>query len=224
MVPYGRIALMADTGQPDPPEAAGPFRGRARTSLSPAALLIAGVALLLLAMVVFGGSRVLAAGQRHAYDSRATPPATYRLTAGKDYQLSAPGGVAALTKAGLLVTGETVNCTSTDSAGVQRPLIIQSTKDDDRDLTEVATFQTDSTGTMHISCAGISKVFVDDADNAAADIAGSLMLLTIVLGVLGVLAAASGGYALSNERAASSERVRSELSSIQMPEGPVDGS
>ena len=45
-------------------------------------------------------------------------------------------------------------------------------------------------------------MFVDDADSATADSAGLLVVVATVLGVLGVMAVASGGYALSNDRPA----------------------
>ena len=61
-----------------------------------------GVVVMLAAVVVFAGSRLVASGQSHSYDAGATPPQTVRLTAGKQYQLSSPTGVPALQRDGLL--------------------------------------------------------------------------------------------------------------------------
>ncbi|HEY2043530.1 MAG TPA: hypothetical protein VGH11_12705 [Jatrophihabitans sp.] len=210
---------MADIERPEPHRAG--YSGAPRSSvarrprLAPAARFGAGVVVLLLGLVAFGGSRVLAAGQRHAYDKGAIPPATYQLTAGKVYQLSAPGGVAALTKLGLLTTGAALNCHATDPTGVETQLSIQSTKDDPRDLTEFATFQAASTGPVHISCTGLARVFVDDAADAGTDVAGALMVLATALGVIGVAAVASGGYAMSEARS-------SEHGAMASPSQPSD--
>jgi hypothetical protein len=191
MVPYERICPMADTGRAARAARAGP---------TAAVRLVIGLVLVLFALVLFAASRVITAGQRHAYDPGATPPAIYTLTAGKVYQLSTPGGVPKLTKSGLSLGDNSLSCTASAEDGRENPLSIQSTKNDDRDLTVFATFQAASTGPVHISCVAISKVFVDDADSASRDTAGLLVVLCTGLGVLGVIAVASGGYALSTER------------------------
>ena len=159
------------------------------------ATLVAGVVLLLLALVLFGGSRVVAAGQRHAYDPAANPPPAYRLTAGKTYQLSSAQSVAELKKAGALAGG--LECFATSAQGVRTLVPLASTAEDDRNLHQFATLVAPSTGEFHLSCTGIADVFVDDADNAAPDRSAPLVLLSIVAGLLGVIAACSGGYARS---------------------------
>jgi len=159
--------------------------------------LAAGVVLILLALVLFGGSRVVAAGQRHAYDPQATSPATYHLTAGKTYQLSSAQSVAELKKAGLLPSPE---CFGTSDAGEQAQLALASTVDEDRNLHVFATVVAPTTGTVRVSCTGIAGVFIDDADNAAPDRSALLMLLSIAVGLLGVILACSGGYSLSPDR------------------------
>lgn len=157
-----------------------------------AAGLVAGTVLVLLALVLFAGSRVVAAGQRHAYDPAANPPPAYHLTAGKTYQLSSAQSVAELKRAGLL-TG--LDCVATSADGVQTPVTPVSTAEDDRNLHLFATMVAPGTGEFHLSCAGISDVYIDDADNAAPDRSALLVLLSIAAGLLGVIAACSGGYA-----------------------------
>jgi hypothetical protein len=186
MLPYGRPKLMSATEQ-----AAHRFNAGPR--------LASGVGLLLLAIVVFAGSRLVAASQRHAYDPGATPPSTYHLTAGKTYQLSSSKSVAQLKKAGVLGN---LSCAATSDGTGQQPVTVLSTMDDDRDLHMFATAKVASTGDLHVSCSAISDVFIDDADNAAPDLSAILSLLATGLGLLGVIAAASGGYALAEERAA----------------------
>ncbi|HEX8304940.1 MAG TPA: hypothetical protein VF612_08675 [Jatrophihabitans sp.] len=156
-----------------------------------AARLAAGAVLLVLALVLFASARVVAAGQRHAYDPAANPPPAYHLTAGKTYQLSSTRSVAELKKAGLLTD---LACYATTSTGVQTPVALASTAEDDRNLHLFATMVAPSTGEYRLSCTGIPQVFVDDADNAAPDRSAPLVLLSILVGLLGVIAACSGGY------------------------------
>ena len=157
--------------------------------------LVVGTVLLLLALVLFGGSRLLAAGQRHAYDAGASAPPTYHLTAAKTYQLSSARSVAELKKAGLLTD---LACYFTSDTGVQEPAVLSSTMDDDRNLHVFATLTAPATGDVHLSCTGIADVFIDDADNAGSDRGALLMLLALATGLLGVIAACSGGYALAD--------------------------
>jgi hypothetical protein len=183
--------------QPTPPQGAQPMPGAESGSPKPGARggsrLAAGVALLLLALVLFGGSRVVAAGQQHAYDPAATPPPSYRLTAGQTYQLSSARPVAELKQAGVLPN---LACFITSGSGTPTPLALASTTDDDRNLHIFATMVAPSTGQFRLSCTGIAEVFVDDADDAEPDLSALLVLLSIAVGLLGVIAACSGGYAL----------------------------
>jgi hypothetical protein len=184
--------------QPMPPQGAQPTPGAEPGSLPPRAragtTLAAGVALLLLALVLFGASRVVAAGQQHAYDPSATPPPSYRLTAGQTYQLSSARPVAELKQAGVLPN---LACFITSGSGAPSPLALASTTDDDRNLHVFATMVAPSTGQFRLSCTGIAGVFVDDADDAEPDRSALLVLLSIAVGLLGVIATCSGGYARS---------------------------
>jgi hypothetical protein len=195
MVPY---PMTQSTPPQGPPPAAGTRPGEEPGDRQPrdrsGASLAAGAVLLILALLLFAGSRVLAAGQRHAYDPSANPPPAYHLTAGKTYQLSSARSVAELKKAGLLTD---LACFSTSSTGVQTPVTLASTADDDRNLHLFATLVAPGTGEYRLSCTGIPDVFVDDADNAAPDRSALLVLLSIAAGLLGVIAACSGGYARS---------------------------
>jgi len=185
--------------QPTPPHDRLPAAGylpEAEPGVHPGDLsgakLVAGTVLLLLALVLFGSARVVSAGQRHAYDPAANPPSAYHLTAGKTYQLSAFRSVAELKKAGQL---SDLSCFATTIAGVQTPVTLASTAEDDRNLHLFATLVPPSTGEYQLSCTGIPQVFVDNADNAAPDRSAPLLLLSIAAGLLGVIAACSGGYA-----------------------------
>lgn len=171
-----------------------------RPRFSPSSRLTAGVIVVVLAMVCFGASRMFSAGQRHAYDAGATPLPSYHLTSGRTYQLSAPGGVIELKQRRVIGQGMNPSCFWSSEGGPQKLVEIVSTSDDERDLHAFAVFKAPRTGDMHISCAGIDRVFVDDADSAPSDIGGALMLAAILLGVAGVAAALSGGYSLTAPR------------------------
>ncbi|MEO6703902.1 MAG: hypothetical protein ABI140_10240, partial [Jatrophihabitantaceae bacterium] len=158
--------------------------------------------LMLLAVLAFAAGRLAASSQSHAYDPGASPPASFQLTNGKLYQLSAPGGVPALRKLGLLTD---LACTWSTDGQQLTPLAIADTFTDDRDLLSFATFNSPVTGRVSITCTGVSKVFVDDADNAGFDRNAPLLLLSVLLGLIGVIVAVSGWYGLG-ERAASGYR------------------
>jgi hypothetical protein len=186
--------------------------------------LAAGVVLVLLAIVVFAGSRLAAHGQRHAYDPGSVPPASYHLTAGRVYQLSSHHSVAELTAAGLIGQSATPSCvvSPVSSPETQQPLTLLSTREEERVLHLFATFAVSSTGRFSVSCPAIAQlfgddVFVDDADDAPADLAAVLMVVATVLGFVGVCAAVSGGYRLTG-----ADSQASEQAAVDVTEGSVE--
>lgn len=160
---------------------------------APVVRLAAGVALLLLAVLLFAGSRVVAAGQQHSYDPGASAAKAYHLTSGETYHLSASVGVAALQKQGVLTSPA---CTWSADGELQNPLEVQVT-DNDRELRTFASFTAPVTGELQLGCARIAQVFVDDSDGAGRDNSAILLLLTVAVGVAGITSAVSGGYALA---------------------------
>ncbi|MDQ1732717.1 MAG: hypothetical protein QOK10_2876 [Pseudonocardiales bacterium] len=162
--------------------------------------LAAGAVLVLIALCCLGAARVLSSTQRHAYDPHATPAPTYRVTAGKLYQLSSSQGVSKLTSSGVLGNGIAVHCVISGASGAQTPLTIESTKDDSRDLHVFATFRAARSGSFHFRCDGIGDVFVDDADDSPPDFSAGLTVLASLLAAVGVTALLSGAYAVSEDR------------------------
>jgi hypothetical protein len=177
----------------------------------------AGVIVVLLALVCFGSSRVVAGGQRHAYNPRATPPPTYHLIGGKIYQLSAAAGLSTLTKTGVLGPGITPSCFWSTDGGTVNEVQIVSTKDDERNVHVFATFQVPSTGDFHISCQGIKEVFVDDAEDAGRDLSALLLVIATILGLVGFAAAMSGGYELVSSPTEESFGEDDEVDSLPTP-------
>jgi hypothetical protein len=180
------------------------YAGRSRAARKPpgpVSIVSLGVVLILIAIVVYAASQFIAGRQRHAYDPGASPPSSYHLTAGKKYQLSSAGGVSELKKERVLSSVTTPVCNQAAATGKEVGLKLDSTNDDDRDLHVFAAFTATQTGDFHISCLRISDVFVDDADNSPSDFAGALLLLATLLGLIGAIAAVSGGYQLSGSAA-----------------------
>ncbi|MGX7679435.1 hypothetical protein ACSMXN_11130 [Jatrophihabitans sp. DSM 45814] len=184
---------------------------RSSQRLTPAARLAAGVMLAVIAALSLGGARLVSGSQRHAYDRGAVPAPTYHITAGRTYQLSSADGVAKLTKAGVLGSDITPVCMASAPDGATRPITISGTRDDPRDLHVFATFTADQTGSFHFACNGVSKVFVDDADDSPADLSAVLVVLASVFGVCGVALAMSGGYGLRRSEVAGDPRRNDAL-------------
>lgn len=167
----------------------------------PNARLAVGVVLVLLAITFLGLAKLVSGAQRHAYDPHATPPATYSVTAGRDYQLSSSKGVEALVKSGVIAAGAKPNCVATGEDGVQTPMPLESVRDDPRDLHVFADWHSTITDQVHISCSGVPAVFLDDADDSPPDYSAPLTVLAAVLGAAGVVMVASGAYARLSEPA-----------------------
>jgi hypothetical protein len=100
----------------------------------------------------------------------------------------------------VLGNGITVHCVISGADGAQTPLVIESTKDDSRDLHVFATFRAAQSGSFHFSCDGIGDVFIDDAEDSPPDFSATLTVLASVLAAVGVTGLLSGGYALSEAR------------------------
>lgn len=160
---------------PPPPVEARPPRRRGGA---------VGAALLVLA-VVFGLGHVLLSGTGdHSYDRNPTPPSTVRLTVGATYLISTVDGPGAIQAVAPLT------CTSTATDGATTPLTVTAETADSRATHAVAKFVAPATAVVTIACTGGAvgdrAVFVDDADDAGADLAGWLLLLCVVCALVGV--------------------------------------
>ncbi len=163
--------------------------------------LWAGILLVVLAVLLWGGRGVLSAGQKHSWDSGATPPATVSLTGGHSYTLSTSGGVVALVERQGSVE-PTASCTATDSSGASEELAVATQSDDPRVLHVIGRFTAARDERVSITCEDAGPVFVDDADDAHADRAGTVTLLMIVLFTAGVILSLNGAYRYTEAYAA----------------------
>jgi hypothetical protein len=156
-----------------------------------------GVLLIVLGLGAWGTSRIFAGTQAAAYARDALAPDTVGLTAGHEYTIAYPGGVEALAEMGMTPAGLT--CDWQPATGPARDLAV-STVPVRTDLTNVlGTFVAPAGGQIRITCARLGPMFVDDADDARADVAGWLLLLaTAALTAGGVLCLRA--YAARGER------------------------
>jgi hypothetical protein len=144
--------------------------------------LLAGLLLLLGILFVVLWS-IQDGSEHHSFNSGATPPASVHITAGKQYEISTPGGIKRLDDAGIVLG--TTQCTyATPGAGNTQQLPITVLGAGTRTVHAVATFIAPATGDFRINCAELPGTYVDDADNGAGDLAGLFVLLaTLVLTV-----------------------------------------
>jgi hypothetical protein len=134
------------------------------------------------------GYRLLAGTEPHSY-AQGAPPAAVRIVAGHTYSLAIRGGVQAEQQLGIPPTA--LRCAvSAPRIGV-RPLTLRPEASDTKAINQIATFVAPVTGRVHLSCAGLTAVFVDDAADAPADRAGLALLLAVIALTLGVALALS---------------------------------
>jgi hypothetical protein len=119
--------------------------------------------------------------EHHSYNAGARAPQTVHVTKNKQYEISVPGGVKRLAAEG--IPGGNVTCTyttSTVTGSVGQALSVTALGSDTRTVHAVATFVAPVTGQIHIACAHVASVFVDDADDVSADPAGLFIVLTTI--------------------------------------------
>ena len=139
---------------------------------------MAGVALLVFAIVCSGGYRLASADEHHSFAASGVPPATSRVTAGATYLLAVPGGMATLARAGLGAAH--LQCQwSAPGSGAQF-LAVTPLDPGTKATDAVATFLGPYSGPVSVNCLGWGAMFVDDADDAPTDYAGMLLLLATI--------------------------------------------
>lgn len=143
--------------------------------------------------------RVVDGTESHAYSSGTLPPPSVHLTAGNSYLISVRGGADAITRSGGVLNAP--QCEWSSDGSPAQALTVTAYASDTKATNAVGSFIAPVTGQVHIACAGWGAVFVDDADNAPADVAGWLLCAAVVALTVG------GGLAVSALRAASDQRA-----------------
>lgn len=155
---------------------------------------VAAVALLALGLVCGALYRIVGGTEQHAYAPSAQPPGGVHVTTGKNYQLSVPGGVAALRKRGVELA--TLQCEWSSAGSAKQVLPVTAEGADTKASNVVATFTGPITGGIDVDCFGLGAMFVDDADDSPADVAGWFLVTCLVALTIGA------GLALSALRSA----------------------
>jgi hypothetical protein len=182
--------------------AASPIAGRA----------IIATILLLGGLGLTAAYRVLSGAERQSYSAGALAAATYHVTAGKTYELSVPGGVAALKKSGADIA--TAQCEWSSAGSGTRVLPATASGSDTKAIDVVATFTAPDTGEIHVDCSGWGAMYIDNADNAAGDAAGWFLVLGVIALAVGVGLGVSA-LRLAGEEVSSSRRPTREDDEIE---------
>jgi hypothetical protein len=127
--------------------------------------------------------RVLAGTEPHSY-AQGAPPEAVRLIGGHTYSLAIRGGVPTEQQLGIPPTA--LRCAVSGPGIGVRPLTLRPEASDTKAINQIATFVAPVTGRVHLSCAGLTAVYVDDAANAPADRAGLALLLATIALTLGI--------------------------------------
>jgi hypothetical protein len=128
--------------------------------------------------------RVQAGSEAHSYAPGAIAPDTVHLTKNHSYHLSIPGGV--ISEAKLNIDSSVLGCTIAPAGGAAGPLTISPEGSGSKAINQIAGFVAPFTGRVHITCAGLPPVFVDDADNAEPDLSGLWLVLATIALVVGL--------------------------------------
>jgi hypothetical protein len=167
-----------------------------------APLGVLGSLLVVLGITGYVAYRLAAGTESHVFSPGAVPPHTVHVTANHNYQLSYPGGVAALAEQGVDLNSLQCDWMVPGSARQSLPVVPFDGSTEARNA--VASFQAVVTGDIHVSCDGLGAMFVDGADNASGDVSGWYLLLSTLALTLGV------PLAMSRMRLAARRRAEEE--------------
>jgi len=172
----------------------GTGRGNAPGIGLKAVLAVGLIALAALFAVLY---RIDNSREDHSYNAGATPPTTVRLTKGRTYEISTPGGRSTLAATG--ASAGALNCNYTTVRGAETAeLTTTSLGSDTRTTHAVATFVAPVSGLVHIECRALTATFIDDADNVSGDPAGLFLLLCTISLTIGAMVGLSVLYRYRN--------------------------
>jgi len=158
---------------------------------------------LIIAAVLLGALyRIISGTEHHAFAQGAVAPNTSHVTRGQSYTLSAAGGVTALKARGVDVS--TAQCEWSTGGTASQALVVAAAGASTKATNVVGTFVAPFTGDIHVDCLGWGPMFLDNADGAAGDTAGRLLLLATITLTIGVALGMSAlrGAGVDSERAA----------------------
>lgn len=147
-------------------------------------MAFAAVVLIVLGLVCWALYRFAATGERHSFTPGSISPAYVHLTAGETYSLGVRGGVDELKRQRIDLT--TLSCSFAPRGGSAEQLAITAERPETKATNQVATFVAPVTGRAHVECAGVTDVFVDDADDTSADLSGLWLVLASIALAIGL--------------------------------------
>lgn len=166
--------------------------------LSAAAVGAIGVALVILGLGAWALSRLIAGNEAHSY-ARGDAPYSVQVQGRHQYAIAVRGGVRTELRAGLEPTALTCSASSPRIGSVS--LAVQAEKADTKAINQIGTFVAPVTGALHVDCAGLGTVFVDDAADASTDWAGvAVLLAAVLLGVGAPLALSAARRSVDRKR------------------------
>lgn len=127
--------------------------------------------------------RITSGSEQHSY-AHGLAPRYVQLVRGHDYTLAVRGGVPAVQQLGLDPGAIRCSATTTDARSVSLTLSAESAST--KAINQIASFVSPVTGQVHVQCAGLSEVFVDDAANASPDRSGWLLVLATIFLAIGL--------------------------------------
>lgn len=160
-----------------------------------------GTASLLIGLLLWGIAVIAHGSQRQSFASGAVPPDLSSVTQGREYLVSVPGGVRALSDLGLDPASMTCEYVTPD--GRRASLSITAEAPDTKAVNTVGRFVAPVSGRIGVDCTGYGRVFLDGADDAPTDWSGTalvaaMILLTIGGGVLLSVLRSPGATALTS--------------------------
>jgi hypothetical protein len=187
--------------------------GLSRSTNPIARRAVVATVLLLLGVGLAAAYRVISGTQRQAFSVGAVPPSSSQVTEAKTYQLAVPGGVTTLKKRGANVTA--AQCEWSVGGSGSQLLQVTAAGPDTKATNVVGTFVSPVTGDIRVDCAGWGAMYIDDADNAPADVAGWFLVLAVIALAVGAGLGVSALRMAGDEAAASARRSTREDDEIE---------
>jgi hypothetical protein len=155
-------------------------------------MAIAGALLILVGLGCWALYVKTSRSEPHAYAPSGSPPRYVQVEVGETYRIAIPGGVPAVIGAG--VDFESLRCTA--AAPGQGPgalnLALEKTGQDptriepSEPINDIASFVAAQTERLHVECAGLGPVFVDDAEDSQSDSSGLWLILASLALLIGI--------------------------------------
>jgi hypothetical protein len=162
--------------------------------------LLAGALLVLVGFASWVLYAVQSRGEAHSFAPGKVPPAYVRLERGHTYWISVPDGVRAVTAAGL--DPKHLQCTASGAGQAPGSLPVSGEPADTKLITRIASFVAGFSGSVHVECAGLGAVYVDNAADAAYDWSGLELVLTSLALAVGLPLTLSGLRSLGRAKGA----------------------